>query len=122
LIVPVVLKVVDLVSPFRFVTVAAFLLAWAAATGAWVVWRSRGRDTLQRVAADIDRRADAHDEIKTAFWFIRNPQKSVWVETQVRLAAQKAGRIWLNASYPPRSPRASYVASAMILLPGIFNF
>src|SRR6185369_14467035 len=83
LLVPVVLKVVDLVWPFRFITVAVFLSVWAGATVAWIIWRSRGRDTLQGVAADIDRRADAHDEIKTAFWFIRNPQKSEWVETQI---------------------------------------
>jgi len=79
LLVPVTLKLIDLIRPFRFVTVSSLLLIWAAATAAWIIWRTRGRDTLQRVAADVDRRADAHDEIKTAFWFIRNPQKSEWV-------------------------------------------
>jgi len=122
LIIPVAVKLVDLVWPFRFLTVAAFFAIWAAATVAWIIWRSRGRDTLQRVAADIDRRAEAHDEIKTAFWFIRNPQKSAWVETQVRLAAQKAGRIKVDALYPRRIPRASYIAAPLILLLGILNF
>src|SRR5438552_8355913 len=65
---PLVLKLADLIWPLRFITIAVFFAVWAVATAAWVVWRTRGRDTLQGVAADIDRKAGANDELRTAFW------------------------------------------------------
>src|SRR5688572_15303061 len=69
MVVPVVFKLIDLISPFRGITVFAFLALWAAATIGWLAWRARGRDTLERTAAKVDQAAGAHDQIKTAYWF-----------------------------------------------------
>src|SRR5947207_1689652 len=80
------------------------------------------RQTLQGIAASIDRTADAHDQIKTAYWFIRNPQDSPWVKTQIQRAADNAKRIQVNSLYPRTLPRASFLAVGLILLLGILNF
>ncbi len=57
LIFPLVFKLIDLISPFRGTTVVAFLLLWAAATAAWLIWRTRGQETLSQAAANLDRLA-----------------------------------------------------------------
>src|SRR5215471_5512430 len=80
LLAPVGFKLADLIHPFRGLTVAVFFALWAAATVVWVAWKIRGRETLENVAANLDQRAGAHDEIKTAYWFIRNPKASEWVD------------------------------------------
>src|SRR6187551_1479178 len=86
LVIPVAFKLADFIFPFQGMTVLVFLGLWTAATIGWLIWRSRGRDTLEKTAARIDQAAGAHDQIKTAYWFIRNPKDSPWVETQIRKA------------------------------------
>src|SRR4051812_28370814 len=66
------LKVWDLFSPLGsmftlFCVIAAFVLA------GYSLWRLRERTSLDHAAASIDLKAGLNDEIKTAFWFIRNP-------------------------------------------------
>src|SRR5207244_3965903 len=122
LVFPVVFKLVDLLSPFRGVTVTAFFAIWATATTVWLAWRVRGRETLDGAAANIDAKADAHDEIKTAYWFIRNPRPSLWVDTQIRRAAASASKIQIDQLYPRRMPRSSYLVAALVFLLGVLNF
>src|SRR5262245_15086655 len=71
--VPVLFKVLDFILLFRFSTVSIFFVAWAICTSAWLLWRIRGLgESLQRTAADIDRASNGQDQLKTAYWFIRN--------------------------------------------------
>src|SRR5207253_10117548 len=93
LLLPVGFKSIDLIFPFRGITVAVFFGVWGIATAIGLLWRTRGRNTLEQAAANIDLKADAHDEIKRAYWFIRNPKPSELVGTQVRRAAQNANRM-----------------------------
>jgi hypothetical protein len=122
LLIPLAFKLIDLIFPFRGTTVVLFFVVWGAATAAWLVWRNRGRDALERAAASIDQKIGAHDEIKTAYWFIRNPKSSPWVETQLQRAAQNTAHIKVESLYPSRIPRATYTAVALIFLLGILNF
>src|SRR5262245_17339746 len=96
----VVFKLVDLISPFRGTTVLAGFTIWAIATAAYLIWRLPGADTLDRTAAHIDHKSDSHDEIKTAYWFIRNPKTSPWVDAQIQRAAKNAKEMRVEAVSP----------------------
>src|SRR6185503_8147716 len=78
--VPVAFKLLDLLVSFRTRTVLIFFIVWAIGTAAWLFSRARGlKQTLQGIAASIDTTSKGHDQLKTAYWFIRNPQDSPWV-------------------------------------------
>jgi hypothetical protein len=80
------------------------------------LWRLREKTSFDHAAASIDLKAGLNDEIKTAFWFIRNPIASVWVDTQIHRAARKAGKIDVRRVYPGTIPRTSYAAAAMVVI------
>jgi len=71
-------------------------------------------------AARLDRHADLHDQVKTAYWFILHPSASDWIDVQIRRAAEDAKRINIDAvfknSLPKNFYRAAVLLSALILL------
>src|SRR5262245_16059354 len=72
---PVSFKLIDLFVSFRAVTVSIFFIVWVLGTVVAIVLRTRGLgQPLQRVAANIDTKSSGHDQLKTAYWFIRNPK------------------------------------------------
>ena len=107
------LKLWDLFFPLGS-TVAILGVAAAAFLAGYSLWRLREKTSFDHAAASIDRKAGLNDEIKTAFWFIRNPSASVWVDTQIHRAARKAGKIDVRRVYPGTMPRTSYAAAAMV--------
>ena len=123
LLLPVLFKIVDFFVGFRLSTVAIFFVVWGVATAVWLLWRTRGLgEPLQRIAASLDNRSSGHDQLKTAYWFIRNPKESQWVDVQIQRAAASTRSIALNNLYPRRLPRASYGAIGLVLLLGLLNF
>ena len=99
LLVPVLFKILDFFISFRLVTVSIFFVIWGAITVLWLVWRTRGLGApLQQIAASVDDRSRGNDQLKTAYWFIRNPKESEWVELQIRRAAASARSIAVNQS------------------------
>jgi len=121
-IIPVTFKLLDLVFLFRARTVSLFLGLWFAATLAWVLWRIRGRNPLSQIAAHIDRKASLNDQLKTAYWFIRNPRQSEWVDAQIQRTAKEAGRIRIDSLYPRKFPRTWFVAAGLLFLLVGLNF
>jgi hypothetical protein len=121
-IIPVAFKLLDLVFLFRARTVTAFFGLWLITTVLWIGLRIRGRNTLSHVAASIDRKASLNDQLKTAYWFIRNPRQSEWVDAQIERTAKEAGRLRLDSIYPRKFPRASVVAAALLFLLVALNF
>jgi hypothetical protein len=120
---PVLFKILDFFVGFRLTTVAIFFAVWGIITLVWLVWRTRGLgESLQKVAASLDSRSSGHDQIKTAYWFIRNPKESDWVDVQIQRAAASARSMAVNSLYPRQLPRASYMAIGLILLLGLLNF
>jgi hypothetical protein len=87
-----------------------------------LLWRFRQKESLDRAAASVDQKAGLKDEIKTAFWFIRNPRSSDWIDGQINRAARKASKIDVPRAYPGTIPRASYIAAAMVVLLIGLNF
>lgn len=121
-VVPVVFKLLDLIFLFRGTTVVVFLGLWAVATVVGVFVRLRGKSPLAQVAGNVDSQAHLNDQLKTAYWFIQNPRESDWVDTQIRHSAQTAGHIRLDALFPRRVPRASYLVCGLVFLLVGLNF
>ena len=119
---PVVFKLIDLLSPFRGVTVAIFLAVWGLATAAWLIWKSRAHDTMIDAAANLDRTAKMQDQIRTAYWFIRNPSPSPWVDAQIQKAVKSAERLKIDALYSNAIPRTFYGATALLVALVVLNF
>lgn len=121
--IPVLFKILDFFISFRLVTVSIFFIVWAAITGLWLFWRTRGLgESLAQTAASVDSRSTGHDQIKTAYWFINNPKESAWVELQIKRAAASARAMAVNSLYPRSMPRAWYVAIGLVVLLGVLNF
>jgi len=119
---PIAFKVVDLAVPFRGAAVALFFGIWLAASTVYLAWRLRGRESLAQIAAYLDRALGANDQIKTAYWFIRNPTPSPWVDAQIHQAGDRARRIELETICPRQLPSTSFIAAGLVLLLAGLNF
>src|SRR6516165_2039390 len=121
-VIPILLKIWDLFEPVRGLTVSTIVGICVLLFAAYAVWRVLQKGTLNEAASSIDSRAGMHDELKTAFWFVNNPRASEWVDAQVQRAARNAQTLNVDALYPRRIPKTSYIAAAMILLFVSLNF
>jgi hypothetical protein len=110
------LKILDLLSPFDTRTVTLIIIAGILFFAGYLASRLRKTETLEDTAASIDRRAGMNDEIRTAFWFIRNPRSSEWINGQLQRAAHSARKIDVRRIYPDLIPRSSFPAAAMLLI------
>src|SRR5207253_2046432 len=79
LIFPVVFKIIDLLWPFRGLTVAIVLGVWGLAAAVVLGWKTRSHETMADAAVSLDRRAGMQDQVKSAYWFIRHPSPSEWI-------------------------------------------
>jgi hypothetical protein len=122
LVFPFLFKIWDLFSPFRGRTVVTALTIWFVALIAYFVWRAREKGSLEQAASETDSRAGLYDELRSAYWFIRNPKVSDWVDVQIRRAAQKASNLNIDHLFPRVLPRASYVATSLIVVVILLNF
>jgi hypothetical protein len=119
---PLLLKIWDLFQPLRGATVSVLVGIWVLLFGAYVLWRSIQKGTLDQAAASLDGKAELRDELKTAFWFINNPRPSDWVDAQIHRAARTVQSVNLDTVYPRHIPRTSFVAAAIVLLFVVLNF
>src|SRR5438046_6915985 len=115
-------KMWDLVSPFKAPTIRFFVGVCALVLFGYALWLLRKKGTLDEAAISIDRTARLNDEIKTAFWFIRNPRPSKWVDRQIQRAAHTAAKIDIRRVYPISIPRTSPAAVLMTLVLVGLNF
>jgi hypothetical protein len=121
----VIFKIWDLFSPFQALTIEGVLGVLAVSFVFFTAWRTRSvwkRRPLTEAAAVIDHKANLHDALKSALWFINNPRPSHWVDEQIRRAAAQAKGINLSRVYPNAIPRASYSAIIAVLLFAGLNF
>jgi hypothetical protein len=118
----IVLKLWDLFSPLRGLTIGIGAAILGLIFIAFAASRIRVRGTLEQAAALIDGKAGLRDEITTAFWFLNNPRSSAWVDQQIQRAAKNARNVDVQRAYPGMIPRTSYVAAGTVLLFGVLNF
>jgi hypothetical protein len=78
--------------------------------------RMRRQDSLAETAAQVDRRLELHDEIRTAYWFINSARQSEWIDLQIRRAAGTMRALDLDRFYPRVVPNTIYVPACMLLL------
>src|SRR5262245_37028698 len=112
----------NLSSPFRGVTISTVVGIWLLLFVTFAFGRIVQKGTLQEAASSADARANLSDELKTAFWFIKNPRSSDWINAQIHRAAGNAQNLNLDHLYPRHIPRTSYLAAGMILLFVSLNF
>src|SRR5215831_5392152 len=120
--IPLLLKVWDLFDPLSGGTISIIVGIWILLFVACITWRALQRGTLNQAAVSADAKADLHDELKTAFWFVNNPRPSEWVDAQMRRAARKAQSLKLDQLFPRRIPKTAYLAAAMAALFVGLNF
>jgi hypothetical protein len=85
-----------------------------AATAIILIWRAKGGVTMTDAAARLDRHADLHDQVKTAYWFIHHPSASDWIDVQIRRAAEDAKRINIDAVFKNSLPKNFYRAAVLL--------
>ena len=122
MIVPVIFKILDFFFLFRGRTVTAFFVLWLAATLVWVFSRFKATGPIAEVAASVDHKAGLNDQLKTAYWFIKNPRQSEWVDLQINGAAKQAGKLRLDNLYPRIFPRTSFMAAGLLFVLVALNF
>lgn len=84
-----------------------------AALAAGMAWRISRRVTLSQAAAEADARAALNDELKSAYWFVSNPEQSPFIDTQVARAAATAGKLDPRALVPAHAPRSLWAAASL---------
>ena len=55
---------------------------------------------LDRAAGMADKLGGLRDEIKTAYWFMRHPRKSAWIDLQLKGAAKSLDSMKITELFP----------------------
>jgi hypothetical protein len=116
LVLPVVVKLLDLGFTLNDTTLYATLGLWLLVFPALIIRRVLPKPILAETAAAVDTRAGLHDQMRTAYWFLENPRDSPWVHAQIAKAATTAGQLHTDMLFPRVYPAALYGAAAMLLL------
>ncbi len=94
---------------------ALIVAAGSAAFLAFVLWSQLGGRQLERAAGVVDVRAELNDEIKSAYWFMRQDDASPWTDLLVGRAALTARRLDPRRLVPIAIPRRFGVAFALFV-------
>ena len=100
-------KVVTALAPLPVVACIAVLAVYG--------WRLSRQVPLGRAASEADVRADLKDELKSAYWFVRNESPTPFVELLLRRAAQTAQRIDSREMFPVVFPSSLRTALAIAM-------
>ncbi len=79
----------------------------------FLLWSQLGARQLQRAAGVADVRAGLNDEIKSAYWFMRQDDSSPWIDLLVTRAAGTARRLNLRGLVPVAIPKRFGIALAL---------
>ncbi len=96
--------------------------AGSAAFLAFLLWSQLGGRQLARAAGVADLRAGLHDEIKSAYWFMRQKNSSLWTDLVVGRAADTARRLDPRRLVPVVIPKRFGVALALFALLQVMAF
>ena len=100
----------------------AVIAAAAALLAAFLLWSQRGGSRLARAAGVADARADLHDELKTAYWFLgQGRDDSPWIDLQLARAAETAAGLDLRRLVPAIFPRRLWVALGFFVILGALS-
>ena len=114
--------------------IGKMLLPVSPPSGFWVVggssvlfavflaWSERGGSRLARAAAVADSRADLHDELKTAYWFMGLSGDSPWINLQLNRAAETARGLDPRGLVPTTVPRGFLTALGLFVVLQVLAF
>ena len=100
-----VIEVAPLLVPVSVPAGSLIVAAGSAAFVAFLIWSQVGGWRLERAAGVADQRAGLHDEIKSAYWFMRQDESSPWVDLLVERAAQTSRRLDPRRLVPVTIPK-----------------
>lgn len=80
---------------------------------AFLTWTQYGARQLGQAAVVADHAGGLHDELKSAYWFMRQDHRTVWTETQVQRAAQTARGLRPKRLVPTIVPQRFWIAVAL---------
>ena len=110
-----VIEVAPMLVPVTVPPSAWIVIAGSAGFLAFVLWSQvRGR-RLELAAGVVDSRAGLNDEIKSAYWFLRQEDSSPWIDLLVGRAAATARRLDPRSLVPVTIPRRFGVALALFV-------
>lgn len=101
--------------------VLAVVGGWLVGLAIYAGWKLAQRGTLSAAAAAVDRKADLHDELTTAYWYDHQSETSGWIELQRHRAARTADGLNVDRLYPWMLPRTSRVSVVLVALVFILN-
>ena len=94
-------------SPLTIVATSTALLI------AFLTWTQVGARRLGQAAVVADRAGGLHDELKSAYWFMRQDHRTIWTETQVERAAETASGLQPKRLVPTIVPQRFWIALAL---------
>lgn len=112
----VLVEVAPMLVPVRTPPDRMIVGAGSAAFLVFILWSQRGGRQLARAAGVADMRAGLNDEIKSAYWFMRQDHSSPWIEHLVRRAASTARTLDPRGLVPVAIPKRFGIALALFTL------
>ena len=96
----VLLKIAEILFPFQAPGWEILLSGSFCIYLVFSIHRKLKSEWLDRAAGMADKLGGLRDEIKTAYWFMRHPKKSAWIDLQLKGAAKSLDSMKINELFP----------------------
>ena len=111
---------------YRFVemsraVVFIFLGLWVLGLAGYAFTVLARKETLLDAAGAVDRKADLHDELTTAYWFQQAGRSSSWIALQLHRAASTAANLDVDRLYAWSMPRRARTTGGLLALLLVLN-
>ena len=116
------IEVAPLLVPVSVPSGGLIVVVGSAAFTAFLLWSQLGGRRLELAAGVADLRAGLNDEIKSAYWFMRQDDASPWTDLLVGRAAKTARRLDPRRLVPVAIPKRFGVALALFGLLEVMAF
>ena len=116
------IEVAPLLVPVSVPSGGLIVVAGSAAFTVFLLWSQIGGRQLRRAAGVADLRAGLNDEIKSAYWFLRQDDSSPWTDLLVGRAAETARRLDPWGLVPVAIPKRFGVALVLFGLLEVVAF
>jgi hypothetical protein len=111
-------RVVAVATPSALVIVLIALVVYLA----FFIWSQRAGQQLGIAAGVADSRGDLHDELKSAYWFMRQDFRTEWTDTQVARATETARNFPIKRLIPTEVPQRFWTALGLAAILVAFGF
>ena len=106
-------KIIGMLVPISAPSPLVIAMVAAVVYLAFLVWSQINARQLGIAAGVADKRGDLHDELKSAYWFMRQDYRTGWTDAQVERAARTAGGLEIRKLVPTVLPQRLWGALAL---------